>query len=251
LDLSDPESVDSFAGRFVAHGEPLDLLINNAGIMATPLARDAQGHEMQLSTNYLGHFRLTARLWPRLVQAGGARIVMLTSGAHRFSAVDLEDPDYRHRPYEKWQAYGQSKTAAALFALELDARGAAFGVRAFSVHPGSIQTGLSGHLAKEDFMAIGALDEDGQLKQDFAELSKTIEQGAATSVWCATSPQLIGLGGVYCEDCDIANQIPADSSSLHGVLPWACDAEQARAWWSVSERLVGLEFSPSAGETAH
>lgn len=242
LDLADPDSVDRFAGHFSSLGQPLHLLINNAGIMAVPLQRDAGGNELQLSTNHLGHFRLTARLWPRLVEANGARVVVLSSGAHRMAGVDLDDPNFRRRAYDKWQAYGQSKTATALFALALDERGAPHAVRAFSVHPGSIQTGLSGHLQTQDLIDIGAFDKDGRLTPAFARLSKTVAQGAATAVWCATSPQLATLGGQYCEDCEIADLLSADSTNLHGVMPWAVDAARARAWWEVSEQLAGVRF---------
>lgn len=242
LDLADAASVDAFADWVLARDLPVHGLINNAGIMAVPLQRDARGHELQLSTNHLGHFRLTSRLWPALVAAHGARVVALSSGGHRFGGVDLEDPDYRARPYDKWQSYGQSKTAAALFALELDQRGAAHGVRAFSVHPGAIRTGLGVHLTVEDYVAIGVLKPDGEPNAVFEALMKTVEQGAATAVWCATSAQLDGLGGLYCEDCDVADVISGDSRAWHGVLPYAVDPEIARAWWTVSEQLAGISF---------
>lgn len=242
LDLTEPASVDGFAARVLAADVPLHGLINNAAIMAVPLQRDARGHELQLSTNHLGHFRLTARLWPALVAARGARVVALSSGGHRFAGVDLDDPDYRSRPYDKWQAYAQSKSAASLFALELDRRAAPHGVRAFSVHPGAIKTGLGAHLTRQDLVDIGALTPEGELTPKFAGLYKTVEQGAATTVWCATSARLDGLGGVYCEDCDISALIPATSDSLRGVLPHAVDPDTARAWWPVSESLADVAF---------
>ncbi len=136
LDLSDPGSIDAFAARFAATGRPVHILVNNAGIMATPLAQDARGFESQLATNHLGHFQLTARLWPALRKANGARVVSLSSRGHARSAVDFDDPNFERRPYDKMIAYGQSKTANVLFAVALDARGEAHGVRAFSVHPG-------------------------------------------------------------------------------------------------------------------
>lgn len=243
LELTDAASVDGFASHVLAGDVPLHGLINNAAIMAVPLLqRDARGHELQLSTNHIGHFRLAARLWPALVAARGARVVALSSGGHRFAGVDLEDPDYRGRPYDKWQAYGQSKSAASLFALELDRRGAPHGVRAFSVHPGAIETGLGVHLTRQDLVEIGALTPDGELTPRFAALYKTVEQGASTTVWCATSARLDGLGGLYCEDCDVAPLIPPTSDSLHGVLPHAVDPATARAWWTVSESLADLAF---------
>src|SRR5262245_53577769 len=145
MDLLDPASIDAFAEGFLAGGRPLDLLINNAGIMACPQACDNRGNESQFSANHLGHFRLTLRLWPALIRAGGARVVSLTSRGHRYSDVVFEDPNFERRPYDKWKAYGQSKTANALFALVLDRLGEPHGVRAFSVHPGGIWTDLGRH----------------------------------------------------------------------------------------------------------
>ncbi len=140
LDLFDPASIDAFAERFLASGRPVHALVNNAGIMATPLSRNARGVESQLATNHLGHFQLTARLWPALRGANGARVVSLSSRGHLRAAVDFDDPHFERRAYDKWVAYGQSKTANALFALALDARGEAHRVRAFSVHPGAVIT---------------------------------------------------------------------------------------------------------------
>jgi len=178
LELIDPASIDTFAGRFLSSGRPLDILIHNAGIMAPPLRRDARGYESQFATNHLGHFQLSARLWPALKQAGKARVVAVSSTGISFGGVDFDDPNFERREYDKWKAYGQSKTANALFAVVLDKRGQAHGIRAFSAHPGGIYTDLARHLSLEE------LAFDGELK--------TPEQGAATSVWCATSPQLEG-----------------------------------------------------------
>ena len=150
LDLLDPASIDTFARNHLASGRPLHLLIHSAGVMATPLTRDGRGHESQFSTNHLGHFQLALRLLPALVRSEGARVVALSSRGHRFSAVDFEDPSFERQPYDKWKAYGQSKTANALFALGLDRRIAEQGVRAFSVHPGGILTDLTRHLTEED-----------------------------------------------------------------------------------------------------
>ncbi|SCM70112.1 putative oxidoreductase [uncultured Pleomorphomonas sp.] len=242
MDLADPSSIDDFARDFVASGRPLDLLINNAGIMATPLAHNARGYESQFATNHLGHFQLVARLWPSLERSGQARVVVLSSGAHRFSDVDFDDPNYHRRVYDKFMAYGQSKTANALFALGLDIRGEAYGVRAFSVHPGSIATELTRYVPLEDLQAMGFRDENGDVTPHIAALYKTVEQGAATTVWCAASSQLDGLGGVYCEDCDIAQPMPADTTELFGVLPWAMDPERADRLWLLSENLTGIKF---------
>ena len=228
LDLIDPKSIDAFAARFLASGRPLHILVNNAGIMATPLVRDARGFESQFATNHLGHFQLTARLWPALQKANGSRVVSLSSRGHRRAGVDFDDPNFERRPYEKWVAYGQSKTANALFAVALDARGEAHRVRAFSLHPGAILTELTRSMSEEEVRAsVTAAKTVSPLK--------TIEQGAATSVWCATSPQLDGMGGVYCEDCDIAEAVPADFPEQRGVRPWAMDPSFAERLWTMSE----------------
>jgi NAD(P)-dependent dehydrogenase (short-subunit alcohol dehydrogenase family) len=243
MDLSDPASIDAFGREFAANSRPLDLVIGNAGVMATPLAHDGRGFERQFATNHLGHFQLAAWLWPALKRSGNARVVALSSGAHRFSAIDFDDPNYQHRAYDAWKAYGQSKTANALFAVELDRRGAAHGVRAFSVHPGSIKTELTRYVSDADMEAIGFRDAEGNIPAHIAALFKTIEQGAATSVWCAISRQLDGMGGVYCENCDIAEALPADSKELRGVMPWAMDAEAAERLWTLSEKLLGISFA--------
>lgn len=234
LDLIDPASIDAFAQRFLNSGRQLDILINNAGIMAPPLVRDARGYESQFATNHLGHFQLTERLWPALVQAGSARVVSVSSTGIRFGSVDLDDPNFERREYDKWKAYGQSKSANALFAVALDRRGQAQGVRAFSVHPGRIMTDLVRFISDDEKNAAGA---------EF----KTTEQGAATSVWCATSPQLEGKGGVYCLDVDIAKAIPAVdlqgmAQVLLGVLPWAIDPDLAEQLWQLSEEMTGVKF---------
>jgi NAD(P)-dependent dehydrogenase (short-subunit alcohol dehydrogenase family) len=243
LDLMDPASIDALADGVLATGRPLHLLINNAGIMAAPLSRDARGCESQLSTNHLGHFQLTARLWPALVKAGGARVVQVSSRAHALLGVDLEDPNFERRAYEPWRGYAQSKSANVLFALELDARGRDHGVRAFSLHPGGIVTNLGRFTPAEHMRAFGMIDEDGRPIIDPATDRKTPEQGAATTVWCATSPMLDGLGGVYCEDCDIAPVVPADGPPGPGVRPWAIDPEIARGLWRLSERLTGVSLA--------
>lgn len=231
LDLMEPASVDACAEQFLESGRPLHILINNAGVMATPLARNSQGYESQFATNHLGHFQLTARLWPALTKAHGARVVSLSSTGVRFGAVDFDDPNFERRPYDKWKAYGQSKSANALFALGLDRRGWSLGIRAFSVHPGRISTDLGRFLTPSE-LAVG-----GEYK--------TPEQGAATSVWCATSNQLDEKGGVYCMDCDIAPlmtdfSLEGTGQVLTGVLPWAVDPELAERLWRLSEQMTGV-----------
>src|SRR5690606_18223772 len=232
-------SINSFADQFLAAHASLDLLILRAGVMATPLFRDADGHEGQFVTNYLGHFRLTAALWPALRAARGARVVMLSSRGHQFGSLDLGDLDFTRRPYDKWLAYGQAKTAVALFAAALDARGRKHGVRAFSVHPGSILGPLARHLSREEIDAFGAVNEDGTPVIDPARDMKTPEQGAATTIWCATAPELDGMGGVYCEACVIA---PVEAEGRLGVRPFATDPNSAEALWAESVRLTGCDL---------
>ncbi|MBB6250344.1 oxidoreductase [Nitrospirillum iridis] len=259
LDLLDPTSMDAFADGFLTSGRPLHLLINNAGIMACPLTRDARGLEAQFATNHLGHFQLTARLWPALRAAGGARVVSLSSLGHRFSPLVVDDPNFERREYDRWLAYGQAKTANILFALGLEARGAAHGVHAYSVHPGSIvDTDLQRHLTQDELKAFGVLDAEGKAIRDPARNLKTTAQGAATTVWCATSPQLEGHGGAYCENCDIAQLLrPGEEAALGtpttrrpgavmaGVLPYAVDPAAADQLWDLSERLLGITFRPA------
>jgi len=245
MDLIDPTSVDAFAATFLDSGRPLHLLVNNAGIMATPLARDARGFESQFATNHLGHFQLTNRLWPALVAAGGARVVALSSRGHRFSPVIFDDLHFERREYAPFSAYGQSKTANSLFAVELDRRGRTEGVRAFAAHPGTIiDTDLIRHLDPEALRAAGAVDADGRPVRDPEQQLKTIEQGAATTVWCATSPQLAERGGVYCENCDISPLVGTEdedawrNSGIPGVLSYAVDPDAAARLWEVSEQLT-------------
>ncbi|GAA4547213.1 SDR family NAD(P)-dependent oxidoreductase [Pseudonocardia xishanensis] len=250
LDLADPASIDAAAEAFLRTGGPIHILVNAAGIMAPPLSRDSRGNERQLSTNHLGHFQLTGRLWPALVRAERARVVVYSSLGHQFSAVDFDDPNYRRRAYDPVVAYGQSKTANALFAVELDRRGQEHGVRAFAVHPGNIaSTGLGRYLAHDDMVAAGLIERDGRPIVDPERRLKTPEQGAATGVWCATSPALEGRGGVYCEDCDIA-PLSAEEGPLdffragdgRGVMSYAVDPAAARRLWKLSEDLTGVRY---------
>lgn len=245
MDLSDPASIAAFADRIVAAGTPVSILVNSAGIMATPLARDAEGHESQFSTNHLGHFRLVAGLWPALVAAGGARVVSVSSRGHQIGPVNFDDIDFRTRAYDKWQAYGQAKTANALFALGLDRRGAEHGVRAFSLHPGVILTDLARHLSEEEINAFDVYDENGNRRVDPARDLKSPQQGAATSVWAAARPELDGIGGVYCEDCEVS--LPqGEAAGNKGVAPWAMDPDAAERLWTLSERLTGVSLVRAA-----
>ncbi|MCI3242176.1 SDR family NAD(P)-dependent oxidoreductase [Streptomyces spinosisporus] len=235
LDLGDLESVRAFAERFLASGRTIDIMIDSAGIMACPETRVGPGWEAQFATNHLGHFALVNRLWPA-IEPGGARIVSVSSRGHHNLGMRWDDVMWT-TGYDKWQAYGQAKTANVLFAVHLDRLGRDAGVRAFSLHPGGILTPLQRHLAKEEMIERGWIDEAGNPLNPAG--FKTPQQGAATQVWAATSPQLDGLGGVYLEDCDIAE--PAvDGDQTSGVKSWATDPEQAARLWELSARLTGV-----------
>jgi NAD(P)-dependent dehydrogenase (short-subunit alcohol dehydrogenase family) len=239
LDLMDPASIDAFADDWLRRNDRLDILVCNAAIMACPLERDARGFESQFATNHLGHFQLVCRLWPALVAARGARVVMLSSLGHRITPVDFDDPNFERREYHKWMAYGQAKTANSLCAVSVDERGRDAGIRSFAVHPGGIMTDLQRSLPREEQVAMGWITADGVLNPRF----KTVEQGAATTVWTATSPRLAGLGGLYCEDCDVAAAVPAEDQGFAGVRPWAVAPEAAARLWRLSEQLTGARLS--------
>lgn len=235
LDLGDLDSVRAFAERFLASDRTIDILIDNAGIMACPETRVGPGWEAQFATNHLGHFALVNRLWPALAP-GGARVVSVSSAGHHYSDIRWDDPHWL-QGYDKWQAYGQAKTANVLFAVQLDALGKDSGVRAFSLHPGGILTPLQRHLPKEEMVERGWIDENGTPLNPAG--FKTPEQGAATQVWAATSPQLSGMGGVYCEDCDISEPAPADGERV-GVRDYAVDPVSAARLWNLSAELTGV-----------
>jgi len=240
LELSDLRSVQSFAERFLASGRKVDFVINSAGVMACPETRVGAGWELQFATNHLGHFALVNRLWPALIRggargAGGARVVSVSSAGHRFSGIRWDDLQFE-RGYDKWKAYGQAKTANVLFAVQLDALGRDAGVRAFSLHPGAILTPLVRHLPKQEMVDAGWIDKDGK---PVSPIFKTPEQGAATQLWAATSPMLEGKGGVYCEDCEIAEPA-ADADARVGVHEYAIDPEQAARLWHLSAELTGV-----------
>lgn len=237
LDLSDLESVrrggDDIARRFPR----IDRLINNAGVMACPLGRTAEGFELQLGTNHLGHFVLTARLIASILAAAPGRIVNLSSGGHQISPMRFEDPFFTKEPYDKWAAYGQAKTANVLFSVGLDKRLKDRRVRAFAVHPGAIVTELGRHLEPTDIESLMGKRGGGTLQY------KRVPQGAATSVWAATAPELEGRGGVYCEDCHVAETIEAPGSGAEGgVMAYAVDETAADRLWSLSEEWSGESF---------
>ncbi|QKG70683.1 oxidoreductase [Erythrobacter mangrovi] len=239
LDLSDPASIDAFAEAVAGTADHIDILINNAAIMASPLTRDTRGYEMQFATNHLGHFQLTARLWPLVLAAApGARVVALSSIGHRLHGLDLGDLNFERRDYDKWLAYGQAKSANALFALQLDRLGEPKGVRAFAVHPGGIATPLQRHLTMEEQRAMGWYDEEGNVNEHF----KSTEEGASTTVWAATSPLLEGLGGVYCENCNIGALADENTPRGAGVFPHIRDEGLAEALWRESEAMTGVSF---------
>lgn len=239
LDLENPTSINQFVAQFLKSDRAIDILINNAGVFSPKNVHDSRDYETQFATNHLGHFQLTVGLWPALKKSGHARVVALSSIGHMAGGVDFSDLHFKTRVFEKNLAYGQSKSAVTLFALQLDKLGQKYGVRAFSVHPGAIMTELGRNMSEADMAAWGIVrGSDGQLI--IPPGFKTIEQGAATSIWCATSPLLEGMGGVYCEDCDIAQAVPADHQGLNGVRPWATDEIAAEKLWGVSEDLLGL-----------
>lgn len=243
IDLSDPHSIDAFVDEFLKSNRPLDILINNAGIMAIPFKWDERGYELQFSTNHLGHFQLTAGLWPALKKTGSARVVTLASRAHRLGGVDFEDPMFKHKEYDKWKAYAQSKTANILFSVALDQRGKKYGVRAFAANPGAVNgTGLSRDLSEKEKGPKPMIDKNGNPIKMEKDFEKTIEQGAATSVWCAVSEQLNDMGGLYCEDVNIAKQVPSDSTSNTGVRPWATDPALAEKLWKMSVELTDADL---------
>ena len=237
LDLSDMAAVRAFAQRWAASGLALDILINNAAIMACPLTRNARGWEAQFATNHMGHFALTTALLPALLKAvastGDARVVCLSSSGHKIAGVDFDDIHYERREYNKWNAYGQAKSANALMALGLHQRYAAQGITANAVHPGGIMTGLQKFLPIEEMRAMGWLKADDTPLDIF----KTVEQGASTSVWAATAVQLKGHGGLYLEDCQQGlPTIPGNRVS--GFAPHIADAAAAQRLWDVSETML-------------
>ncbi|HKN54412.1 MAG TPA: SDR family NAD(P)-dependent oxidoreductase [Amycolatopsis sp.] len=235
LDLADPDSVRGFAERFLATGRGIDIFIGSAAIMAARSALVGSGWESMFATNHLGHFALVNRLWPAFHP--GSRVVAVSSRGHHYSGIRWDDLNFA-RGYEKWAAYGQSKTANVLFAVQLDELARDKGIRAFSLHPGRIFTNLTRNLSKEEMIGHGLINEAGEpVGQD-----KTPEQGAATQVWAATSPQLDGMGGVYLEDCDIAEPAPADGTRA-GVRDYAIDPEQAARLWTLSAELTGVDFA--------
>ncbi len=235
LELDKPDTIRGFAENWLTAHDTLDILVNNAGIMATPLTRTAEGWESQFATNHLGHFLLTNLLAKPIKAAGAARVVNLSSAGHWYSTVDLDDPNYLNRDYEPMQAYGQSKTANIWFTLELARRWADHGVTSFAVHPGGIQTELGRNLDP------ALLERFEQMIRDYPDLWKTIPQGAATSCWAATSPDLNSKTGLYLEDCHVAE--PGGKDIMEGgYVPHAYDADGAQELWTLSNTLLRTSF---------
>jgi NAD(P)-dependent dehydrogenase (short-subunit alcohol dehydrogenase family) len=236
MDLADLASVRACTDQVAGQTDALHLLINNAGVMFTPEGRTADGHETQFGTNHLGHFVLTNRLVPLLLAGAPSRVVNLSSGAHTISDVIWDDPDFRDRPYDKFDAYGQSKTANLLFAVELDRRLRERGVRVNAVHPGMIMTELARFMAPEDLEELGKRAARNAEAGDSAGMPefKTIPQGAATSVWAAVAPELADVGGTYLADAEIRTD---------EARSYALDVDAAVRLWALSEELVGETYA--------
>jgi NAD(P)-dependent dehydrogenase (short-subunit alcohol dehydrogenase family) len=241
MDLGNLNSVKKFTEDFKESFGKLDLLINNAGIMACPETRIGNGWESQFAVNHIGHFLLTKELMDTMAENDSARFISLSSSAHSLTGILWDDIHFQNNSYDKWMAYGQSKTASSLIAIEFHRRMVDKGVSGFSVHPGGILTPLQRHLKKEEMVALGWMDEDGSPSEMAKNFFKTTSQGASTTLWCATSPSLNGLGGVFCEDCDIAkrkNEVDESLQRYFGVADWAVDTEEASKLWEVTEKML-------------
>lgn len=234
LNLADLASVGHFSNAIIDSRVQVDILICNAGIMACPEQRVGKGWESQFATNHIGHYALTNQIWSALKP--GARVVCVSSAGHHNSRIRWDDIHFNHSTYDKWVAYGQSKTANALFALQLDEYGKDFNIRAFSLHPGKIRTPLQRHLAMKEMYDAGWTDIEGNV---IDPTFKTPEQGAATQLWAATSPKLKGLGGLYLEDCEVAS--PATSQGTFvGVCDFAVNPDEAQKLWDYTAELTNI-----------
>ena len=241
MDLGNLNSVKNFTNSFKENFNTLSLLINNAGIMACPETRVGDNWESQFAINHIGHFLLTRELMNILADTEGSRFVSLSSSAHALTGILWDDIHFNKQPYNKWMAYGQSKTASSLIAIELNKKMKDYGVESFSVHPGGIITPLQRYLEKEEMIALGWMDEDGSPSELAKNFFKSPSQGASTTLWCATSNDLNGLGGVFCEDCDIAKRKSEVDESLQryfGVADWAVDTDEALKLWELSEKII-------------
>ena len=241
MDLGDLSSVQKFVDDFNDLNLSLDLLINNAGIMACPEGRVGNGWERQFGVNQIGHFLLTKGLMDSMKDVEGARFVSLSSSAHSLTGILWDDIHFENSPYDKWVAYGQSKTASSLIAIEFDRIMKDSGVRGYSVHPGGIMTPLQRHLESEEMVALGWMKEDGTLSDMAAAAFKTPTQGATTTLWAATNPMLKDIGGVFCEDCDVAvlkADVEDSMKRYRGVADWAIDSDEATKLWEVTENMI-------------
>ena len=241
MDLSDLNSVKNFTDGYKENFNRLDLLINNAGIMACPETRIGDNWESQIAVNHFGHFLLTKELMDMMAGNDGARFVSLSSSAHSLTGILWDDIHFLDNPYDKWMAYGQSKTASSLIAIEFDRLMKDKGVRGFSVHPGGIITPLQRHLQKDEMVALGWMKEDGSPTELTKNFFKTTSQGASTTLWCATNPSLNNIGGVFCEDCDIAkikSEVDESMQRYFGVADWAVDIDEASKLWELTEKTL-------------
>ena len=239
LDLASLASVRAAAAEWLERHDRLDLLVNNAGIMCCPQGTTVDGFELQLGTNHLGHFLLTGLLLPALEAAAPARVVNLSSGGHGIDGVDFDDPMFERRPYDPWVAYGQSKTANVLFTVELERRHGGRGIHAYAVHPGMIMTNLGRHLTPETMAQLNERRSERASEGTALEF-KSVEAGAATTVWAATSPDLEGRGGRYLADCQLG--VEGGDTGSTGVAPHALDPVAARRLWELSESLTGVAY---------
>ena len=235
LELGSLASIRAFADRFLARHDAVQILANNAGVMACPFGKTSDGFELQFGSNHLGHFLMTGLIAPSLLRGAPARVVSVSSRGHHLSPVVFDDIHFERRPYVKWSSYGQSKTANILFAVELGRRLRSRGVHANAIHPGTIATELSRHMGREDFELVQKRQPGGKMRL------KSVEAGAATTVYAATAPELEGRGGLYLEDCGIANVDDAEDAA-GGVRSYAVDPDAAKRLWSISEEMVGESF---------
>jgi NAD(P)-dependent dehydrogenase (short-subunit alcohol dehydrogenase family) len=237
MDLSDLDSIKRFTD-LVKNNLSLSILINNAGIMACPESKTSNGWDLQFAVNHIGHFVLTHELIDSMDQSSGARIINLSSTAHKFSGICWDDIHFSNS-YDKWVSYGQSKTATSLFSIELDRRFKDKNIRSFAVHPGGIFTPLQRHLQQEEMVAMGWLNADGSLSELAKAGFKSSTQGASTSLWAATSSQLDNKGGLYCENCDVANLAGGSPEERYfGVRDWAVDPSEAEKLWHCTEKML-------------